>query len=123
MARFGKLGWFLGLIFGTLFGVLFAPRTGKELRGKIKSERRKGNLGIAPIKDEMTHLGQQLAEMAKELYQSKRVQEVVTQGRKKMKELSDEFVGDVADFHVSRIKPLRRAYRSLKRFQKKKHGK
>lgn len=107
MARFGKLGWFLGLIFGALFGVLFAPRKGKELRGKIKADRKKGNLGIAPLQDDLKNIGQEIADIAKDFYDSETVQDVVEKGRKKFKSLSDELVGEVADFHYSKIKPLR----------------
>lgn len=106
MARGGKIGWFLGLIFGTLFGVLFAPRKGKELRAKIKADRRKGGLGVAPLKDDLTHLGKQLADLAKEVYESDTVQEIVATGRKKVKELSKDLVGEVHDFHATRIEPF-----------------
>jgi gas vesicle protein len=107
MARGGKLGWFLGLVFGTLFGVLFAPRKGKELRSKIKEDRKKGGLGVVPLQDDLKHLGQQLASLVRQLYQSDTVQDIVVAGRKKVKDLSKDFVGEVHDFHYSRIQPLR----------------
>ncbi|MBI2638021.1 YtxH domain-containing protein [Candidatus Peregrinibacteria bacterium] len=106
MARGGKFGWFLGLIFGTLFGVLFAPRKGKELRAKIKDDRKKGRLGIAPLQDDLKHLGQQLASLARQFYESDTVQDIVVAGRKKVKSLSKDFVGEVHDFHYNRIHPL-----------------
>ncbi|MBI4994098.1 YtxH domain-containing protein [Candidatus Peregrinibacteria bacterium] len=106
MARFGKLGWILGLIFGTLFGVLFAPRKGKELRGKIKADRKCGRLGLAPLQDDLKDIGQEIAGIAKDFYESETVQDVVEKGRKKLKELSKDVVGEVADFHYSKIKPL-----------------
>lgn len=103
MARLGKLGWFLGLIFGTVFGVLFAPRKGKELRSRMKAERKKGNLGISPLQDDMKLLGQEIASLAKEIYESDLVQDIVLKGRKKVKDLSKDLIGEVADFHVTRI--------------------
>lgn len=106
MARFGKLGWFLGLVFGTVFGVLFAPRKGKELRGKIKENRKKGGLGFAPLQDDFKRLGGEIAQIAKEFYQSDTVQDVVEKGRKEFKKISKDMIGEVADFHYSRIKPL-----------------
>lgn len=105
MARGGKFGWFLGLIFGTLFGVLFAPGKGKDLRARIKSERKKGKLGISPLQDDFKHVGRQIAAMAKNIYYSESVQDIVEKGRSKVKDLSDDFVGEVADFHKSRIYP------------------
>lgn len=115
MARFGRLGWFFGLIFGTLFGVLFAPRKGAELRSKIKSERKRGKLGFAPLQDDMKRLGQEIADIARELYSSKAVQELVVTGRKRLKELSDDFVEDVSDFHITRIRPIENAAREKAR--------
>ncbi len=106
MARFGRFGWFLGLIFGTVFGVLFAPGKGKELRSKIKENRRKGGLGFAPLQDDFKKLGGEIAQIAKEFYQSETVQDVVEKGRKEFKKISKDMVGEVADFHYSRIKPL-----------------
>ena len=106
MARGGKIGWFLGLVFGTLFGVLFAPSKGKDLRKRIKQDRSKGRLGVAPLQDDLKQLGQELAGLAKELYSSEIVQEIVVKGRKQLKSLSDDLVEDVSDFHVTRIKPL-----------------
>lgn len=118
MASGGKLGWLLGLVFGTLFGVLFAPRKGKELREKIKSERKKGRFGIAPLKDDMQHLGQELLTLAKDFYHSETVSDIVEKGRKKVKELSGDFVGEIADFHRTRIKPLREEVSSKIKFVK-----
>ncbi len=106
MARFGRFGWFLGLIFGTVFGVLFAPGKGKELRSKIKENRKKGGLGFAPLQDDFKKLGGEIAQIAKEFYQSETVQDVVEKGRKELKKISKDMVGEVADFHYSRIKPL-----------------
>lgn len=106
MAGFGKLGWFLGLISGALLGVLFAPNKGKELRGKMKADRKKGGLGIAPLQDNLKDIGQEIAGIAKDFYESETVQDVVEKGRKKLKELSHDAVGEVADFHYSKIKPL-----------------
>lgn len=109
MARMGKLGWFLGLIFGTLFGVLFAPRKGKELRQRMKADRKKGGgLGLAPLKQDMKHLGQEIADIFRDLYDSEAVRDVVVKGRKKIKELSNDLVGDVVDFHTTRIAPIER---------------
>lgn len=108
MARFGKLGWFLGLVFGALFGVLFAPRKGKELRDKMKADRKRGRLGIAPLSDDMMQLGQEIAQIAKDIYYSEHVSSIVEKGRKQMKKISDELVGEVADFHKTRITPVRR---------------
>lgn len=120
MARFGRLGWFLGLIFGTLFGVLFAPRSGKELRSKMKTDRkRKGGLGLAPLQDDMRSLGGEIAGIARELYESDAVQDIVSIGRKKMKEIQKDLVGEVADFEVNRIRPFKRQIRALKQKVKK----
>lgn len=114
MARFGRLGWFLGLIFGTLFGVLFAPRAGKELRSKMKSDRkRKGGLGLAPLQDDMRSLGGEIAGLARELYESAAIQDIVQIGRKKMKEIEKDLVGEVADFEVNRIRPFRKGFKHL----------
>ena len=81
MARGGRLGWFLGLVFGTLFGVLFAPRKGQELRARMKADRKKGRLGIAPLQDDMKHLGREIADLAKDIYESDIVQDVVDRVR------------------------------------------
>ena len=118
MGNGGKFGWFFGLIFGTIFGVLFAPRKGKELREKMKSERKKGKFGIAPLKDDMQHLGQELIALAKDFYNSETVSDIVEKGRKKVKELSGDFVGEVADFHRTRIKPLQEEFSDKIKFVK-----
>lgn len=106
MARMGRLGWFLGLIFGTIFGVLFAPRKGKDLRAAMKADRKKGKLGIAPLRGDLRHLGEEIIEIAKDIYASPEVREVIVKGRKKVKELSDDLIGEVADFRVTRIAPF-----------------
>lgn len=109
MARMGRLGWLLGLIFGTLFGVLFAPRKGKDLRAHMKTERKRGKgLGLAPLQQDMKHLGQEIADIVKDLYDSEAVRDVVVKGRKKIKKLSDDLVGEVVDFHTTRIAPVER---------------
>lgn len=108
MARGGKFGWFLGLVFGTLFGFLFAPRKGKELRARMKADRKRGKLGIAPLSDDLKNLGQEIAEFAKDLYHSQDVQDIVEKGRTKVKSLSDDLVDEVTDFHKTRIAPFRR---------------
>lgn len=105
----GKFGWFLGLIFGTLFGVLFAPRKGKDLWQRMKTDRKKsGGLGLAPLQQDMKHLGQEIADIFRDLYDSQAVRDVVVRGRKKIKELSNDLVGDVVDFHTTRIAPIER---------------
>lgn len=122
MARFGRIGWFLGLVFGTLFGVLFAPRKGKDLRAKIKADRRKGKFGISPLKDDMRLLGEELAEIAREIYQSTPVQDIVEMGRRSMKNISNDLVDEVHDFHVTRIAPLQHEARARARDGKKALG-
>lgn len=119
MARGGKFGWVLGMVLGTVFGVLFAPQSGKNLRSRIKSDRKKGKLGFAPLQDDIKKLGLELAEIAKDLYESGSVQEVIEKGRKKMKELSHDFVDEVGDFHYSRIKPLQREVKEKVSFVKR----
>lgn len=119
MARGGKLGWFLGLIFGTLFGVLYAPRKGKELRSQIKQDRKRGKLGIAPLQQDFKKLGEEIYGLAKEFYDWEPVKDIVERGREKMKALSNEFVSEVADFHVTRIAPLEREVRRNIRIAKK----
>ena len=108
MARFGKFGLFLGLVFGTVFGFLFAPRKGKELRSRIKAERQRGGLGFAPLQDDMKHLGQELAGIARDIYESEKVTELIELGRKNVQDLSNDFVEEVTDFHATRIEPLQK---------------
>lgn len=107
----GKFGWFLGLAFGTLVGMLFAPRKGAELRAKIKAERKRGGLGIAPLGDDMRHVGAELASLAKEVYESDAVSDAIEKGKKQMKQIADDVVGEVVDFDVSRIAPIKRGMR------------
>lgn len=104
--RSGKLGWFLGLVFGALFGVLFAPGKGKDLRNRMKAERKKGKLGIAPLQNDFKSLGKEVAAIAKDLYESDTVQSLVETGRKRLHEMSDDWVEDVHDFHTKRIVPF-----------------
>lgn len=116
----------MGIIFGAVFGVLFAPRKGKELRQMMRTERKKGKLGIAPLQGDLKKLGQEIVAMAKDLYASEAVQEIVVKGRKKLKSLSDDFVGDVTDFHITRIKPFAdevsgKVEEGKKHFKKAKH--
>lgn len=106
--RSGKFGWFLGMVIGTMLGVLFAPRKGKELRAKIRADRKKGKLGIAPLKDDFKVLGREMAAIAKDLYDSDTIQNLVETGRKKMHEMSDDWVDDVHDFHAKRIVPFQK---------------
>jgi gas vesicle protein len=102
-----KIGLFFGLVFGAVVGLLFAPRKGKELRSKIKDDRKKGNLGISPLKEDLTDIGRTLAALAKDFYDSPGVQDIVELGRKKVKDLSNEFVGEVNDFHYNKIEPMK----------------
>lgn len=108
MARFGRFGLLLGLVCGTLFGVLFAPNKGKDLRDRMKADRAKGKHGLTPLGDDIKHLGKQIASLAQDLYETDSVQEVVEKGRKKVKKLHDSLVDEVADFHYSKINPMRR---------------
>ncbi|MEK9132336.1 MAG: YtxH domain-containing protein [Patescibacteria group bacterium] len=107
MARFGKLGLIFGLLFGALFGVLFAPRAGKELRQKIKNDRQKGRLGIAPLSDDLKDVGLEIASVAKDIYESEEVQDIVEKGRRGVKRLSDNLVDEITDFNRYRIRPLK----------------
>lgn len=107
MAKFGKIGWFFGLLFGAIFGVLFAPRKGKELRDKIKAERKRGKFGIAPLHDDMRQLGRDIAQMAKEIYQSEAVSGVIEKGRKQFKSIANDLVGSEVDFHKAKIEPIK----------------
>lgn len=104
----GKFGWFLGMILGTMFGVLFAPRKGKDLRSRIKADRKKGKLGIAPLQDDFKVLGKEVAALAKDLYDSDTVKQLVEMGRKRVHEMSDDWVEDVHDFHAKKIVPFRK---------------
>jgi gas vesicle protein len=119
MARFGKIGWLAGLIFGALFGVLFAPEKGKDLRQRIRTDRKKGGLGLAPLKRDMQHLGKELAGIARDIYQSGQIKELIELGRGKMKNLSDDFVDEVADFHTTRIQQMNEAKKKLLRVKRK----
>ncbi len=120
MARSGRIGWFVGLLTGAIMGVLFAPHKGKELRDRMKAERKKGKLGVAPLKDDMQELGQELAGLAMDIYNSKSVKDIVEKGRGKIQELSRDFVNEVSDFHVTRIKPhASRARREVKGIKRK----
>lgn len=103
MSGFGRLGWFLGLVFGTVFGVLFAPRKGKDLRQKMKADRKAGRLGIAPLHDDIKALGLELAEIAKDIYYSEQVSGIVEKGREKVKDISQDLVSEITDFHKTRI--------------------
>lgn len=124
MANSGKFGWFLGLVFGTLFGVLFAPRKGKDLRDRIKAERKKGNLGFAPLQSDMKDLGGAVADLARDIYSSEMVQSVVQPLRQE--------IGANVDFVKSEIshskkkakasaKIAKRALKDMKAEMKKKH--
>lgn len=130
MAGSNKFGWFLGLVFGALVGVLFAPRKGKDLREKIKSDRKKGALGFAPLQDDFKTIGLEIADIAIDIYNSDAVSNLVETGRRNFKNISDDFVGEVADFHKTRIRPLtdsgeemsggaKKAFRSYKAKAKK----
>lgn len=115
MAR-GPISWLFGVVVGATLGVLFAPRTGKELRARMKTDQKKGNLGIAPLKDDMQKLGQDLAGMAKDIYTSDQVQEIVEKGREKFEELSGDIGEEIGDFRVNKIKQtVRRGKRALKK--------
>lgn len=119
MSKFGKIGWLFGLIFGAVFGVLFAPRKGKELREKMRADRKKGRLGIAPLGEDMQKLGQEIAAIAKELYESEPVSGIIERGRHELKKLSGGFVDEIADFHKQRIAPA--AHEIKNRIKKGRH--
>ena len=100
------------MVLGATLGVLFAPRAGKDLRSKINADRKKGKIGISPLGDDLKEVGGELAKAAREIYESKDVQQLIKSGRIKVKGLSDELVGNIADFHVQRIKPLHKSIKS-----------
>ncbi len=66
MVKKSKLGLLLGLVAGATFGFLFAPRKGKELRGKLKKELGKGGAGSKAVFDELKKVGEDLAETYKD---------------------------------------------------------
>jgi len=84
----------------------------------MKADRRKGRLGVSPLRDDLQHLGHEIASLAKKFYDSETVQDIVVTGRKKMKDLSKDLVGEVNDFHYSRIQPLRDEVKERVRFAK-----
>ena len=118
MARSGRFGWFLGLLFGAVFGVLFAPRTGKDLRSKIKADVKKGGLGVGPLKSDMKEVGGELAQIAKEIYKSEAVQDFVGTGKEKAKDFSKDFLHGFTDFHTSKIKPAKKKLEKQIKFVK-----
>lgn len=105
MAKSGKIGWFFGLIFGTILGILFAPRKGKEFRERIQKDRKGGGVGLKPLKEDMVKMGKEIADVAKEVYESEPIQNLVETGRKKVKEISGDLVSEVRDFHHRNIRP------------------
>ena len=96
MAKTGKIGWLVGLVMGTAVGMLFAPRKGKDLRNEIKKDRQKGKLGIAPLTNDIKDLGQELGEVAKDIYESDKVQNAVEKGKEKFSDIADDVMDEKA---------------------------
>lgn len=117
---YGRIGWFIGLVVGAVAGLLFAPREGKKLREQIKSDRKRGNLGIAPLKDDMKKLGEELAGLAVGFYESEPVQDIVEIGREKMQDISRDIVQNAHDFHAQRLKPIQEEMEEKVDFMKSK---
>lgn len=53
---------------GALVAWLFAPEKGSSLRAKIKKDRREGNLGLAPLKHDVTQTIKDVTATAKEIF-------------------------------------------------------
>ena len=107
MARFGKIGWLFGLIFGALFGVLFAPRRGKDLRAKMKRERKEGKLGVAPLQSDIKQIVSDVSRLAKDFYESEKMADMIEKGKETFKDVSGkvkEGLGEARDSLLDAIK-------------------
>lgn len=79
-----KLGLIVGAIIGTVAGVLFAPRSGKNLRKRIKEDLDKGGSGLNPLKEDAKIVGKDIAETFNEVKESASVKKAVNEGKKKV---------------------------------------
>ena len=71
-----------GIIMGAVLGLAFAPKKGKELREEIKSDLKKGGNASNILKKNATHMGQDMIETAKEIYETPEVQKHLSKGKK-----------------------------------------
>lgn len=116
----GLFGWMIGILTGTALGVLFAPRKGRETRDRIQKARKSGGFGHEPLFADIKKLGEEIGAVTKGAYKHSELPSLIRTWRKKLQELSEEFVEDVEDFHEEKVAPWERKAKSTARLLKQK---
>jgi len=111
MGNTGKFGWLFGLLTGTVLGVLFAPRKGKDLRNKMKQDRKRGRLGVEPLKNDISLLGKSvhgvISDLYKEVSENEVVKDTINTGKEYLGDYVDEVREQFDDFKKHSYNPAK----------------
>ena len=109
----------MGLLAGLGLGVLFAPKKGSKLREDIQKERGKGGHGLNSVKDGFVSMGKDIAETAKDAYESEEVQKSISKAKEACGDCCEEGKMQVGKMAKKAEKKARKTVAKAKKKAKK----
>jgi len=98
-----------GILAGTAVGILFSPKSGKDLRKKLKTEVDGGGTGLGTLKETLTTMGKEIGDTAKECYDEVTASEEFQEGKKKLKKSALKAKAEIKEAYKKNVTPKNKA--------------